>query len=99
MHLSLNEEQQLLQDSVSRYVEENYGIERLRRLRDGGEALDNERWQQFAELGWLALPAVPGAVEPLLTAGQRQPQFQPCIFKPRTGSGSPSGLWVEVLSP
>ncbi|MEE8613844.1 MAG: recombinase RecA [Roseateles sp.] len=30
-----------------------------------------------AHEGWLALPAVPGAVEPLLTAGQRQPQFQP----------------------
>lgn len=56
MHLSLNEEQQLLKDSVARFVEENYSIERLRRLRDSAENLDRERWQQFAELGWLALP-------------------------------------------
>ncbi len=46
----------MLQDSVGRFVEQNYGIERLRRLRDGGETLDRERWAQFAELGWLALP-------------------------------------------
>jgi alkylation response protein AidB-like acyl-CoA dehydrogenase len=56
MDLSLSEEQQLLQDSVSRFVEKNYDIERLRQLRDGGESLDPQRWAQFAELGWLALP-------------------------------------------
>lgn len=56
MHLSLSEEQQLLKDSVGRFVEENYSVERLRRLRDSVENLDRERWGQFAELGWLALP-------------------------------------------
>ena len=56
MDLSLNEDQQLLKDSVSRFVEENYSIERRRALRDSGEAVDSERWQQLAELGWLALP-------------------------------------------
>jgi alkylation response protein AidB-like acyl-CoA dehydrogenase len=56
MHISLSEEQQLLKDSVARFVEENYSIERLRDLRDSGRPLDAERWQQLAELGWLALP-------------------------------------------
>ncbi len=56
MHLSLSEEQQLLKDGVARFVEENYSIERLRELRDTGQPLDRERWQQLAELGWLALP-------------------------------------------
>jgi hypothetical protein len=56
MHLSLSEEQQLLKDSVARFVEDNYDTERLRRLRDSGELLDRERWKAFAELGWLALP-------------------------------------------
>lgn len=56
MHLSLSEEQQLLQDSARRFVQENYSIERLRALRDSGAAVDRERWQALAELGWLALP-------------------------------------------
>ena len=56
MHLSLSEEQQLLKDSASRFVQENYGIERLRKLRDSGSPVDRERWQALAELGWLALP-------------------------------------------
>ncbi len=56
MHLSLNEEQQLLKDSVARFVDDNYSIERLRKLRDGEETLDHQRWQELAELGWLALP-------------------------------------------
>ncbi len=56
MHISLSEEQQLLKDSVARFVEENYSIERLRALRDSDQALDAQRWQQLAELGWLALP-------------------------------------------
>jgi alkylation response protein AidB-like acyl-CoA dehydrogenase len=56
MHLSLSEEQQLLQDSAARFIQQNYSIERLRRLRDSGTPIDLERWQQLAELGWLALP-------------------------------------------
>ena len=56
MDLSLNEDQQLLKDSVARFVEENYSIERRRALRDSGTGVDAERWQQLAELGWLSLP-------------------------------------------
>lgn len=36
MHISLSEEQQLLKDSVARFVEENYSVDRLRKLRDSG---------------------------------------------------------------
>ena len=56
MDLSLSEDQQLLKDSVSRFVEGNYSIDRLRALRDSGVAVDSQRWQQLAELGWLAVP-------------------------------------------
>ena len=51
MDFNLTEEQQMLQDSVGRFVEQNYGIESLRQLRDGDDTLDRERWTQFAELG------------------------------------------------
>jgi alkylation response protein AidB-like acyl-CoA dehydrogenase len=56
MDLSLSEEQQLLKDSVARFVQDNYSVERRRALRDTELGFDAETWQQFAELGWLALP-------------------------------------------
>ena len=56
MDLSLSEEQQLLKDSVARYVQDNYSVELRRRLRDSEAGFDPDTWQQFAELGWLALP-------------------------------------------
>ena len=55
MHLSLSEEQQLLKDSVARFVADNYSIERLRALRDTQTPLDKARWSELAELGWLGL--------------------------------------------
>jgi alkylation response protein AidB-like acyl-CoA dehydrogenase len=56
MDLSLSEEQQLLKDSVSRFVQENYSVERRRALRDSDDGFDADNWRQFAELGWLAMP-------------------------------------------
>ncbi|MEP5765720.1 MAG: acyl-CoA dehydrogenase family protein [Halieaceae bacterium] len=56
MDLSLSEEQQMLKDSVARFVQDNYSVERRRALRDSEDGFDREFWQQFAELGWLALP-------------------------------------------
>ena len=56
MDLSLSEEQQLLKDSAARFVQDRYSVERKRQLRDTSTAFDAENWQQFAELGWLALP-------------------------------------------
>jgi alkylation response protein AidB-like acyl-CoA dehydrogenase len=56
MDLSLSEEQQLLKDSVARYVRDNYSVELRRQLRDTQAGFSPHTWQQFAELGWLALP-------------------------------------------
>jgi alkylation response protein AidB-like acyl-CoA dehydrogenase len=56
MDLSLSEEQQLLKDSVARYVQENCSVEKRRALRDTEDGFDREHWRQYAELGWLALP-------------------------------------------
>jgi alkylation response protein AidB-like acyl-CoA dehydrogenase len=56
MDLSLSEDQQLLKDSVARFIEENYSIERRRALRDSNAAFDEAHWLKLAELGWLALP-------------------------------------------
>jgi len=56
MDLSLSEEQQLLKDSVARFVSDNYSVDKRRHLRDTDDGFDREFWQQYADLGWLALP-------------------------------------------
>jgi alkylation response protein AidB-like acyl-CoA dehydrogenase len=53
---SLSEEQVLLRDSVEKYVAENCGVERHRGLVGSELGFDTAAWQQFAELGWLAVP-------------------------------------------
>lgn len=56
MDFSFSEEQELLRDSVVRFVRENYTFDKRHALalRDDGFSRDN--WKMFADLGWLALP-------------------------------------------
>ncbi len=56
MNFDLTEEQQLLQDSVARFVGDHYPLDKRRKLVDGKMGYSNDHWKQFAELGWLALP-------------------------------------------
>ena len=56
MDLSLSEEQQLLRDSAARVVRDHGGVERRRALRQHTLGYDPALWQEFAALGWLALP-------------------------------------------
>jgi alkylation response protein AidB-like acyl-CoA dehydrogenase len=53
---SLSEEQVLLRDSVDKYVREQCDVERHRTLARSEPGFDPAVWQQFAELGWLAVP-------------------------------------------
>ena len=55
MDFSLTEEQQLLKDSVDRFVRENYEFEDRRKLAGTGEGYSEVNWKQMAELGWLAV--------------------------------------------
>lgn len=64
MDFNLNSEQQLLQDSVRRYVDKAYGFEaRTAQVREGKYG-SNARWDTFAENGWLmaALPEAFGGL-------------------------------------
>ena len=56
MDFSFSDEQTLLQESVSRFITNDYGFEsRQKHSRsDSGYSLEN--WQTFAELGWLGVP-------------------------------------------
>ena len=66
MEFSLTDEQKLLQDSVERFVAEQYGFERHREIAASDDGFSRECWSQFAELGWLAvaLPEAHGGLGP-----------------------------------
>ncbi len=56
MNFDLNSEQQLLKDSVERFVADNYALEARIKLADAEPGFSKSHWQTMAELGWLSLP-------------------------------------------
>ena len=64
MDFSLNEEQQLLKDSVDRFIRENYDLADRRKLVASADGFSRDHWRTMAELGWLgaALPEDYGGI-------------------------------------
>jgi alkylation response protein AidB-like acyl-CoA dehydrogenase len=64
MDFSLSEEQQLLKDSVDRFVRDNYELADRRKLVASPEGFSREHWRAMADLGWLgaALPEEYGGI-------------------------------------
>jgi alkylation response protein AidB-like acyl-CoA dehydrogenase len=56
MNFDLTEEQQMLRDSVARYVQDEYDFDTRRALADSEDGFSREKWRVFAELGWLSVP-------------------------------------------
>jgi alkylation response protein AidB-like acyl-CoA dehydrogenase len=56
MNFDLTPEQQLLKDSVERFVADTYSLESRIKLTDAEPGFSKANWQSMAELGWLALP-------------------------------------------
>ncbi len=56
MDFSLSEEQTLLQDSVVRYVTNDYDFRERQAAVATERGFSDAHWQQFAELGWLGVP-------------------------------------------
>ena len=55
MDLSLTSEQRLLQDSVQKFISTQYSISERNNFIANDQGYDNSNWQQFADLGWLAM--------------------------------------------
>ena len=53
MNFDLTEEQQMLQDSLRRFVANEYTFEKRGQIIDAGKGLDEPTWRQFAEMGLL----------------------------------------------
>lgn len=56
MSVSLSAEQQMLKDSVEKFLQQNYEFETRRSLADSPLGYSEENWKTFADLGWLSVP-------------------------------------------
>ena len=56
MNFNLSPEQQLLKDSVERFVADHYDLEKRNALVESDLGFSRDNWKAMAELGWLALP-------------------------------------------
>ncbi|GAB5464473.1 acyl-CoA dehydrogenase family protein [Hoeflea alexandrii] len=56
MDFDLSEEQTMLKDSVERLLKDQYGFEARGKYRAGDTGFSEKMWNQYAELGLLALP-------------------------------------------
>jgi len=56
MNFDLSEEQQMLVDSVSKFLQNDYDFETRRKLAASELGYSADNWKMFAELGWLSVP-------------------------------------------
>jgi len=56
VNFELSEEQKLLQDSVARFVKDNYELEKRSKLVATKLGFSDDHWKTMAELGWLSIP-------------------------------------------
>ena len=56
MNFDYTEEQQMVRDSIARFVQDDYDWDTRRAIVDGNEGMSRDNWNTFAELGWLSIP-------------------------------------------
>ncbi|MBT4519265.1 MAG: pimeloyl-CoA dehydrogenase small subunit [Halieaceae bacterium] len=56
MDFSYSEEQQMLRDSIGKFISQDYDFDSRRAIVDSDTGYSMEHWKTFAELGWLTVP-------------------------------------------
>ncbi|MCZ6710683.1 MAG: acyl-CoA dehydrogenase family protein [Gammaproteobacteria bacterium] len=56
MDFSFSEEQTLLQDSIEKFIVNDYAFESRQKVVKNEQGFSTENWKTFAELGWLGVP-------------------------------------------
>jgi len=56
MNFDYTEEQQMVRDSIARFVQDDYDWDTRRAIVEGDEGMSRDNWNTFAELGWLSIP-------------------------------------------
>ncbi len=55
MDFNFTSEQQLLQESVERFIQDEYDFDTRRKLAGSDDGFSRDNWAKFAELGWLGV--------------------------------------------
>ena len=61
MNFDLSDEQQMMVDTVSKFVSNESPVERFRKLRDTEAVWEKSVWQEMGEYGWLGVSFPRGA--------------------------------------
>lgn len=56
MEFALTEEQEMLSDSVARFISDSYNFETRQNLAASEQGYSSDLWNTYAELGWTAVP-------------------------------------------
>ena len=56
MDFSINEDQSMLQDSVARFIQDEYDFDSRQEAAATDSGFSADRWRECAELGWTAVP-------------------------------------------
>lgn len=56
MNFDFTEEQQMVRDSIARFVQDDYDWDTRKAIVASDQGLSASNWQLFAELGWLSIP-------------------------------------------
>ncbi len=54
--LELTPEQEMLRDSVEKFLQQSYDFDTRRKLAESEPGFSEQNWQTFADLGWLSVP-------------------------------------------
>lgn len=56
MDFSISEEQAMLQESIAKFIDNDYDFESRQKNAESDDGYSRELWQSFGELGWTAVP-------------------------------------------
>jgi len=56
MNFDFTEEQQMVRDSIARFVQDDYDWDTRKAIVASEKGLSSDNWKLFAELGWLSIP-------------------------------------------
>ena len=56
MDFSFSEEQTLLQDSIEKFIHNDYPFDQRQKIARSEQGFSADKWRTFAELGWLGVP-------------------------------------------
>lgn len=56
MDFAFTQEQNMLKDSVARFVKDEYDFETRRKIVESESGISVDNWKKFSELGWLSIP-------------------------------------------